>query len=128
MPPTSPAAWLFLVDEDMPRSTGPALRSAGYDAVDARDVGLGGQPDSAVFAYAQSHGRIILTADKGFANILQFPLGTHAGIVVVRFPNTMPTTRINQEIVSQLTSIQGQSLVGALAIIDPGWIRLRRAP
>lgn len=53
MLPTSGSGWSFLVDEDMPQSTVPALRAGGYAAEDVRDVGLRSQPDSAVFAYAQ---------------------------------------------------------------------------
>lgn len=53
MLPTNMAAnWFFFVDEDMPRSTAPALRTAGYRAEDVREVGLSGQPDTIVFAYA----------------------------------------------------------------------------
>jgi len=42
----------FLVDEDMPRSTAVALRTAGYTADDVRDVGLRGQRDADIFAHA----------------------------------------------------------------------------
>jgi hypothetical protein len=62
----------------------------------------------------------------GFANVLRFPLGSHAGIVVTRFPNAMPTPLINQEIVARLASLAGQDLVGALVIIEPGRLRTRR--
>jgi uncharacterized protein (DUF433 family) len=40
----------FLTDEDVPRSTARALRDAGFDAVDVRDVGLRGKSDALVFA------------------------------------------------------------------------------
>ena len=35
----------FLIDEDMPRSTGDLLRRYGYKSVDVRDVGLRGAKD-----------------------------------------------------------------------------------
>ena len=79
--------WTFLVDEDMPRSTTVALRQAGYGASDVREVGLRGHSDREVFDYAQARGAILVSADKGFANTLAFPLGTHAGLIVVRVPN-----------------------------------------
>ena len=37
--------WRFVVDDDMPRSTAPALRQAGGPAEDVRDVGLAGHED-----------------------------------------------------------------------------------
>lgn len=88
----------FLVDEDMPRSLTAALCRAGYSAEDVRDVGLRGHSDLEVFSYAQAQKAILVTADKGFANILRFPPGTHAGIIVVRVPGEFPAQRVAQEL------------------------------
>ncbi|GAH98136.1 unnamed protein product [marine sediment metagenome] len=33
----------FLIDEDLPRSTGDLLRSYGHKAIDVRDIGLRGE-------------------------------------------------------------------------------------
>ena len=126
MLPTNQISWFFLVDEDMPRSTVSALRAAGYQAEDVRDVGLKSQPDAAVFAYAQVHRQTLITADMGFANVLQFPLRSHAGIVVTRFPNTLPTSQVNQQLLNGLLVLEGQSLTGILVIIEPGRTRVRR--
>jgi predicted nuclease of predicted toxin-antitoxin system len=126
MPPDKPDQWFFLVDEDMPRSTARALQHAGYQAEDVRDVGLTSQPDTAVYAYAQAHQQTLVTADMGFANILLFPPETHAGIVVTRFPNDLTTTEVNQEIMTGLASLGGESLSGILVIIEPGRVRVRR--
>lgn len=79
--------WRFLVDEDMPRTAAGVLRQAGYIAEDVRDVGLRGRSDQAIFEYAQAHNSIIVTADTDFANVLDYPLGTHPGIIVLRLPN-----------------------------------------
>ncbi len=37
----------FLIDEDMPRSTGNLLRQYGHEAVDMRDIGLRSAKDAA---------------------------------------------------------------------------------
>ncbi len=71
----------------MPRSTAPELRRAGYAAADVRDLGLRGQDDSEIFAAAQARHAVLITGDKGFSNTLDFPLGSHAGIVVLRVPS-----------------------------------------
>jgi len=44
----------FLIDEDLPRSTGNLLRRYGHEATDVRDIGLRGANDSKVASYAQS--------------------------------------------------------------------------
>lgn len=128
MASANPDLWAFLIDEDMPRSLAPALRAAGYAAEDGRDVGLGGKDDSIVFAYAQAHQQTLITEDMGFSNIFQFRLGTHAGIIVCRFPNLLPTAQVNQEILAGLTVLLGQSLSGILVIIEVGRVRVRRLP
>lgn len=116
----------FLVDEDMPRSTAVSLRQAGHDAEDVRDAGLGGRSDAEVFAYAQAQGAVLVTADKGFASVRRFPLGTHAGIVVVRVPDELPTRRVNQELLAALKHLAGEGMQGVLVIVEVGRVRIRR--
>jgi len=118
--------WKFLVDEDMPRSTAEVLRQAEHEAEDARDVGLRGHSDQEVFDHAQVQGAILVTADKDFANILRFPLGSHAGIIVVRVPDRLPTQRVNEELLQALERLKQQKLTGALVIVEVGRIRIRR--
>lgn len=86
----------FVIDEDIPRSTGIILKKHGYDVKDIRDYGLRGEDDERVFEFAQKNGSVVLTADRGFGNIQRFPLGKHFGIVVAHFPNKMSTLKINQ--------------------------------
>ncbi|NIN66034.1 MAG: hypothetical protein GTO63_15340 [Anaerolineae bacterium] len=71
--------WKFLIDEDMPHSTVVLLRQEGHAAEDVRDAGLRGQNDHKIFHYPQAEGAILLTADKGFSNIVRFPPGTLEG-------------------------------------------------
>jgi predicted nuclease of predicted toxin-antitoxin system len=110
----------------MPRSTAPALRQAGYSAEDVRDSGLRGHDDQVVFDNAQVRGAIIVTADKDFASILRFPLGSHSGIIVVRVPDELPTHVMNRELLRALTELDGEDLTGCLVIVELGRIRVRR--
>ncbi|HAX24549.1 MAG TPA: hypothetical protein DEU95_02950 [Chloroflexi bacterium] len=118
----------FLIDEDMPRSTARVLREAGYAAEDVRDVGLRGHSDADVFAYAQEHSFTVITADLGFANPLTYPLGSHAGIVVVRVPNEVSVARLNDELARALEELRNEELAGLLVIVEPGRMRIRRPP
>ena len=120
--------WRFIGDEDMPRSTARALRATGHAAEDVRDVGLGGEPDEAIFARAQETDAVLVTTDLGFANVLTFPLGTHAGLIVARLPNELPTDAVNAELLRALDDVQGESLRGALVILEVGRTRIRRLP
>jgi predicted nuclease of predicted toxin-antitoxin system len=116
----------FLVDEDLPRSTARALEAAGYEALDVRDVGLRGKTDQQVFEYAQSLGAVLVSADKGFGNLLAFPPDTHHGIVLVRVPNELPTANLNAILIRSLDALQGEDLRGVLVVVESGRTRLRR--
>lgn len=116
----------FLVDENMPRSTTTVLRTAGFDAVDVRDLGLRGHSDDDIFAYAQAHDRVIVTGDLDFANILSLPLGTHAGIVVMRVPNEFSSEQVNQVLLQGLGEVPDAELRGLLIIVELGRVRIRR--
>ncbi len=114
----------FLTDEDVPHSTARILREAGFDAVDARDVGLRGKSDAEVFAYAQQENRLLITCDLGFANILSFPPSQHKGILVVRISDTEPIETFNREVLRAVQTV-GQNLLSRLAIVEIGKVRLR---
>lgn len=118
-------AWLFLVDENMPRPLVPALRAASYIAEDVRDVGLRGHSDPDVWAYAQTHNASIITYDKDFGDIFQYPK-PHAGVLVCdRIDQLIPSTQIRL-ILDALTQLAGQSFTDTLVIIAPGRIRIHR--
>jgi len=57
----------FLIDEDLPRSTGDLLRSYGHKAIDVRDIGLRGAKDSQIASYAQSRDLCLVTGDFDFS-------------------------------------------------------------
>lgn len=117
----------FLIDEDMPRSTAGALRNAGHRVEDVRDVGLRGHSDAEVFAYAQRAAAVLISCDKGFANMLTFPAGTHAGIIVVRIPDEAPPAELNRELVGAIEQLGDEPLAGILVIVEVGRMRVRRA-
>jgi hypothetical protein len=68
----------------------------------------------------------VLTGDLGFGNLVRFPLATHHGIVVARFPNDWPVGVVNQAILAGLRALTDEEIRGNLAIIEPGRVRLRR--
>jgi predicted nuclease of predicted toxin-antitoxin system len=116
----------FLVDEDLPRSLARALRGAGMEAEDVRDIGLSGEPDEAVFRHARENGLTLVTADMGFASILLFPPGSHPGLVVSRLPETLSIAVRNRIVVEALSRLAEEEITGNIIIIEPDRIRLRR--
>jgi len=116
----------FVIDEDMPRSTGRILKQQGYDVRDIRDYGFRGAEDEEIYEFAQREKAVILTGDRGFGNILRFPLGKHFGIVVAHFPNEMPPMEINHHLIERFEDLSEDDFKGNLIIIEPEKIRIRR--
>jgi len=119
------SGWAFLVDENTAKSLAFALRAAGYIAEHVYETGLQGHPDTEIFAWAQEHQRTIITADLDFAHILTFP-PPHFGIMVLRLPETIPTSELTREVLNALAQLAGQSLANTLFIVEPGRVRKRK--
>ena len=117
----------FVIDEDMSRSTVRMLQAEGYTALDIRDHGLRGADDKKIYKFAQEQKAVLLTGDKGFGNLLKFPLGSHCGIVIAHFPNEMSTNEINRQLLSDVKALKENDFIGNLIILEPGRIRIKRA-
>ena len=117
----------FLVDEDMPRSTIGLLQSLNIEAIDARDVGLKGKEDAKIFLYAQKEELIIITRDKGFGNIVKYPLGSHCGIIVVSFPCTFVRSQILDTLRKFFMNVEMNKLPNNLTILEVKKYRIRTA-
>ena len=113
----------FLIDENLPQSLVAGLRNAGIESVHVVAAGLRGASDDVVFQYAQTNELALVSGDVGFSNLFRFRLGTHAGIVVIRFPNDVPIGSLNRAVVDALQSLSPEPLRGSLAIVEPGRIR-----
>jgi hypothetical protein len=72
------------LDENLPESLLPTLRSLGHDVDNVRIEGLSGQTDSDVWRAAQTAERFSITQDLDFSDIRKFSPGTHHGLMLVR--------------------------------------------
>lgn len=116
----------FVIDENLPRDLAPALRKHGYIVKDIRDHNLRGRPDTEIYEFAQRERAVLVTGDLGFADLIRFPLGTHQGFVVARFPNEFPAEQRVQKIVQAIVSLKDTPLEGVLVIVSPSRVRIRR--
>lgn len=74
----------FKLDENLDVRAEAALSSAGHDVATVVGQGLGGATDSAIAQAVGVEGRVLVTLDRGFADLRAYPPGTHPGIVVLR--------------------------------------------
>jgi len=90
------------------------------------DAGLRGSSDEAVLAWAVGHSLAVVSADVDFGNILRFPLGSHCGIVIARFPSWIGNDVMNTRIVAALRTLPDSDLAGSVLVVEPATVRLRR--
>jgi predicted nuclease of predicted toxin-antitoxin system len=74
----------FKVDENLPEELAQLLREAGWSAFSVVEQQLGGEDDSRIAAICEAEDRILITFDRGFANIRSYPLTRYPGMIVFR--------------------------------------------
>jgi predicted nuclease of predicted toxin-antitoxin system len=114
----------FKLDENLPVEVAADLRDAGYEADSVRGEGIAGAPDSVVIERARSEGRILLTLDKGIADLREYPPERHAGIVLFR-PSTSGRGAVLAFVRRHLPAVLTLDLAGRLHIVTEGAIRRR---
>ena len=73
---------------------------------------------------ARERGAIILTADKDFGELVVWLGQQTSGVVLIRLAGLSPDAKA--EIISAALRDHGARLVGAITVISPGTIRIRR--
>ena len=110
----------------MPRSTAPRLRDRGHEAVDVRDIGLGAADDRVIALYARENGLCLVTRDKDFGDIQNYPPADYAGIVVFDLPDDTVVTGVLKILDTFLSQTEWlERLPGRLAIVEPARVRFR---
>jgi len=118
----------FLLDANMPRSAAGAVQRLGHEAVDVREIGLGGAEDKQIAAYAKEHDLALITRDFDFSDIRNYPPAEFAGIIVLELPDDAVAATVVKVMESFLSQPQLLSqLAGRLAIVQSWRVRFRPA-
>jgi len=115
----------FLADESCDFTFVRVLRSAGHDVLAVVDSAPGA-PDDKVIALAHSQRRILITEDKDFGQLVFAAAASTSGVIYVRYPMRHRST-LGVDLL-RLVKERGESLTGAFAVVEPGRIRIGRAP
>jgi predicted nuclease of predicted toxin-antitoxin system len=113
------------LDENMPTDARTYVASLGHDVDTVADEGLSGAPDPVVVAAATRDKRLLITLDRGLGDIRQFPLGTHAGIAVLRL-DTFGRAAVNDSIARLLAYEHLEQLAGCVVVVRGHLMRVRR--
>lgn len=78
-----------------------------------------------MLAAATAAGRILVSLARGPGDIRAYPPGSHAGIVVLRLADQSAAT-ITKAITDLTSLAEPASLIGAVAVLQRGLLRIRR--
>jgi predicted nuclease of predicted toxin-antitoxin system len=114
----------FKLDENLPLEIANAFRDAGYEIDSVHDEGLTGASDETILAATQTEGQVLLTMDKGIADVRRFPPSEYPGIVLFR-PSTSGRGEVLRFVQEALTDLLLTPIAGRLVIVSPRGIRTR---
>jgi predicted nuclease of predicted toxin-antitoxin system len=113
------------IDEDLPKGVAEAVREVVPDTLTVIEEGLSGIVDPTLWEIAQKEQRFLITGDKAFANIKQYPPGTHSGVLLLR-PDEDGFPQMIELIREVLNLGMLESLGGCIAVATPRRMRVRR--
>jgi predicted nuclease of predicted toxin-antitoxin system len=114
----------FKLDENLPLEVADLFRKEGYDIDTIQSEGLTGSSDPEILRQIQIADRILLTTDKGIADIRRFPPEQYLGIVLFR-PSKTGRGEVLRFIQQVLPNLLATALSARLVIVSPSGIRSR---
>jgi hypothetical protein len=114
----------FKIDENLPVELKADLIAAGQDAETVVDEGLTGAADPNVIQQSQHERRVLLTMDKGIADVRRYPPDQYAGIVLFR-PKTQGRLATLAFVRRHLSALLAAELSGRLLVVSDSGIRIR---
>ena len=103
------------------------LRDAGHDALHVMDIGLLHAPDDDILARSSRDGRILVSADTDFGEILADTGQPAPSLIPLRLRRYGPHLQL-QRLLACLSSVEADMTEGAIAVVEAARVRVRRLP
>lgn len=117
----------FLVDMALSPKTVEFLRSCGYEAVRASELGMARAKDREIFEYARKNEMVVVSADLDFGHILYYTGSRSPSVIILRLKNPSPN-RVNSLLSSTLLRVTDALQNGAIVVVEDNRIRIRDLP
>ena len=118
----------LLVDNALSPKLANGLHADGHDVVHVRDIGLQAASDSALFDLALAQERVILSEDTDFGTLLALRAATKPSVVLFRGMLDRSAANLLSLFRANLPAVAAELDIGAVVIIEPTRIRVRRLP
>jgi len=117
----------FLADMGISPGTVDFLRSMGHDAAHLREEGLERLPNSAILEKARSEGRVLLTHDLDFGELIAASGAALPSVIVFRLRDMRPAN-VNHHLRAIIDNHPESLDHGAVVSVTEGRIRTRLLP
>jgi predicted nuclease of predicted toxin-antitoxin system len=115
----------FKLDENLHPDHGEILRERGHDIITVHDQGLRGREDQEIAEVCHREGRVLLSFDLDFSNIIMFPPENYAGLIVLRL-RSKGRKLVRKVLEHVLDRLDQEPVAGRLWIVDEQRIRIHR--
>jgi predicted nuclease of predicted toxin-antitoxin system len=117
----------FLADMGVSMTTVNALRHLGHDVLHLRDQGLIRMEDSCIVTKARTEGRIVLTFDLDFGEIMALSKTASPSVILFRMRNQTPGA-VTPRLLQVIQECGPQLVSGAFVTVEDLGYRLRPLP
>jgi len=114
----------LLADEGIDQPIVVALRQDGHDVVYIAELSPGVSDDD-VLDRANDQGRVLLTADKDFGEMVFRQNRVHTGVVLIRLAGLGP--QVKAETVCRVVRKHADEFIGSFSVVFSGLVRIRHS-
>ena len=117
----------FLVDESLSSRVAAVLSEAGHEAVHVGDLDLLGATDDRIMEAASVSGRVVVSADTDFGELLALNQRAGPSVIVLRRAPHRPSEQ-SELLLRALPALEHDLAQGAVVSLRPTTARVRRLP
>jgi predicted nuclease of predicted toxin-antitoxin system len=117
----------FLADMGISPRVVSALREQGHEAVHLQEQGLGKMPDGEILAKARAEGRVLLTHDLDFGELLAASGGKLPSVIIFRLKD-MRADNVNFHLFKILEKQSAALEKGVICSVTERKVRIRELP
>ena len=114
----------ILADQDVYKMTTDKLTEWGHDVITARSLALQKAPDEEILRAAKKAGRLLITRDKDFGELLFLKEKDTEGVILLR-GGFKDMGKVHSELQRFLREQKEDVLRHALAVVEPKRYRIR---
>jgi predicted nuclease of predicted toxin-antitoxin system len=118
----------LLIDANLSPRIAPRLRAEGYQTVHVADIGMLSASDESILAHAAAAGRVIVTADTDFGELLAVSGAFRPSVVLLRSADHLTPDQQASMLAANLPAVAEELEAGAVVSMARGRLRVRPLP